>query len=130
MIAPLKTVLLLAGGVTGAAFLCPLCERGPALAAAPVAVSTALLPDTATARLHISGMTCGTCPVTARLALKKVSGVYTAVVTLDDNLGVVQYDPALVTPDEIAAHLTKLTGYGAKVLQDPKTETLRRSRGV
>lgn len=129
MIAPLKTVLLLAGGVTGGAFLCPLCDRSPTLAAAQVNVPTAMPRDTATVRLHVSGMTCGTCPVTARLALKKVSGVYTAVVTLDDSLGVVQYDPALVTPDQIAAQLTKLTGYGAKVLQDPRTGTPQRPRG-
>jgi copper chaperone CopZ len=74
--------------------------------------------DTATAKLHISGMTCGTCPITARAALNKVTGVYSAKVTLDDSLGVVKYDPKRVTPAQIAAQLTRLTGYGAKVLAE------------
>jgi copper chaperone CopZ len=72
-------------------------------------------PDTATVRLHISKMTCGSCPTTARLALKKLPGVYGATVTLDDSLGIVRYNPRQVTPDQIAAHLTRLTGFGATV---------------
>ncbi|SRR6266511_6063308 len=75
-------------------------------------------PDTATVRLHISRMTCGSCPTTARLALKRLAGVYTATVTLNDSLGVVRYDPRRVTPAQIAAHLTKLTGFGARVVSD------------
>jgi len=75
-------------------------------------------PDTATVRLHISKMTCGSCPATARLALKRLTGVYSATVTLDDSLGVVRYDPRQVKPAQIAAHLTRLTGYGATVLPD------------
>ena len=75
-------------------------------------------PDTATVRLHISKMTCGTCPITARLALKQLAGVYGATVTLNDSLGVVRYDPRQVNPTQIAAHLTKLTGFGATVLAD------------
>ena len=75
-------------------------------------------PDTATVRLHISKMTCGTCPMTARLALKRLAGVYSASVTLNDSLGVVRYDPRQVNPTQIAAHLTKLTGFGATVLTD------------
>lgn len=74
--------------------------------------------DTATVRLHISRMTCGSCPVTARLAVTRLPGVYSATVTLNDSLGVVRYDPAQVTPAQIAAHLTKLTGYGATILPD------------
>jgi len=75
-------------------------------------------PDTATVRLHISKMTCGSCPATARLALKRLTGVYSATVTLDDSLGVVRYDPRQVKPAQIAAHLTRLTGYAATVLRD------------
>lgn len=74
--------------------------------------------DTATARLHISGMTCGTCPATARRALERLAGVHSATVTFSDSLGVVKYDPAKVQPPAIAAHLTRMTGYPAKVLPD------------
>ena len=75
-------------------------------------------PDTATVRLHISKMTCGSCPTTARLALKRLAGVYSATVTLDDSLGVVRYDPRQVKPAQIAAHLTRFTGFGATILAD------------
>ena len=96
MLASMKAGLLVATGITFAA----------------------QAPDTATVRLHISRMTCGSCPTTARLALKKLPGVYSATVTLDDSLGVVRYDPARVTPAQIAAHLTRMTGFGAKILSD------------
>ena len=85
------------------------------LFAAGLAVQT---PDTATVRLHISKMTCGSCPATARLALKRLPGVYSAAVTLNDSLGVVRYDPRQVDPARIAAHLTRLTGFGATILPD------------
>ncbi len=86
-----------------------------ALVLAQVALQS---PDTATVRLHISKMTCGSCPATARLALKRLPGVYRATVTLDDSLGVVRYDPQQVSPAQIAAHLTRLTGFGATILPD------------
>lgn len=81
-------------------------------------VAAAQSTDTATVRLHISGMTCGTCPLTARKALGKLDGVFGSTVTYTDSLGVVKFDPRKVKPAEIAAHLTKMTGYGAKVLPD------------
>src|SRR2546428_9158000 len=115
MLSSLKITLLFAAGVGGAAVLCPLCGAGLQTAGAQNARATAQAPDTATVRLHISRMTCGSCPTTARLALKKLPGVYGATVTLDDSLGVVRYNPRQVTPDEIAAHLTRLTGFVATV---------------
>jgi len=116
MFSSLKVTLLIAAGVGGAAVLCPLSGVGLQTAGArplQVAVQT---PDMATVRLHISKMTCGSCPTTARLALKRLKGVYSASVTLDDSLGVVRYDPRQVNPAQIAAHLTKLTGFGATIL--------------
>lgn len=127
MLSTMKAGLVLAAVFTGAAMLCPLCGGGASTAAAatPPAVYGPVA-DTAQVRLHISGMTCGSCPTTARLALRKMTGVYSATVTLDDSLGVVQYDPRRVTPAEIAAHLKRLTGYVATVLPD-STATPRRS---
>lgn len=107
MFSPLRVALLVALALGGGA-----------------SVATAQTPDTATVRLHISKMTCGSCPTTARLALKRLPGVYSATVTLDDSLGVVRYNPQKVTPEQIAAHLTKLTGYGATILRD-STKTSR-----
>jgi copper chaperone CopZ len=123
MLAAMKTTLLLAAGLGGAAMLCPLCGGGVRTAGAQaVSAAAAQAPDTAVLRLHISGMTCGSCPTTARLALKRLAGVYGATVTLDDSLGVVRYDPKRVTPAQIAAHLTKLTGFGAMLLPPASTQ--------
>src|SRR5712692_9098296 len=116
MLPPVKAGLFLAAGLSSAAFLCPLCGGGIQTAGAQNAPVAAQAPDTATVRLHISRMTCGSCPTTARLALKKLPGVYSATVTLDDSLGVVRYDPRRVKPTDIAAHLTRLTGFGATIL--------------
>lgn len=113
-----KAGLVLAAGLTGTAMLCPLCGGGAGSAAATTSAVYVQASDTAEVRLHISGMTCGSCPATARLALKKLTGVYSATVTLDDSLGVVRYDSRRVTPAQIAAHLTRLTGYGTTVKPD------------
>lgn len=118
-----KVGLVVAAGLTGAALLCPLCGGGIQAARVRNPSIDAQSPDTGTVRLHISKMTCGSCPTTARLALKRLPGVYSATVTLDDSLGVVRYDPRQVSPAQIAAHLTRLTGFGATILPDTTTKT-------
>jgi copper chaperone CopZ len=118
MLSSLKVTLLFAAAVGGAAALCPLCGVALQTAAAQATQVPRQAPDTATVRLHISKMTCGSCPTTARLALKRLTGVYSATVTLDDSLGVVRYDPRQLNPAQIAAHLTRLTGFGATILPD------------
>ncbi len=115
MISQTKLALVAVAALAGAGVLCPLCESGVRAVEAQQPLG-AQAPDTATARLHISGMYCGSCPVTARTALKRLPGVFSATVTLDDSLGIVRYDPRKVTPAQIAAHLTRLTGYGARVI--------------
>ncbi len=119
-----KAGLFVVAGLSGAAFLCPLCGGGIQAARVRNLVVAAQTPDTATVRLHISRMTCGSCPTTARIALKRLTGVYSAAVTLNDSLGVVRYDPRQVHPAQIAAHLTRLTGFGATILPDT-TKTAR-----
>ncbi len=118
MLPSVKAGLFLAAGLTGTAFLCPLCGGGIQTAGAQPTQVALQAADTATVRLHISKMTCGSCPATARLALKRLPGVYSATVTLDDSLGVVRYDPRQVNSAQIAAHLTRLTGFGATILPD------------
>lgn len=113
----LLTISALAVAI-GAGVLCPIFETKNAEAKGAESVQPWQASDTATVRIHISGMTCGTCPLTARKALDRLPGVYSATVTLPDSLGVVRFNPAKVKPAEIATHLTKMTGYGAKVLPD------------
>src|SRR5256712_10062839 len=110
MLSSLKVTLLFAAGVGGAAVLCPLCGAGLQTAGAQPRQVALQAADTATVRLHISKMTCGSCPATARLALKRLPGGYSATVTLEDGLGLVRHDPAQVNPAQIAAQLTRLPG--------------------
>ena len=128
MIASAKTLAMVAM-IGAAGVVCPLCLSGSAATVTTQSVSTvAQAADTAVARLHISGMTCGSCPVTARIALTRVPGVYTAKVTLPDSLGVVHYNPSRVSSKEIATQLTKMTGYAAVVLSDT-TKAVTGKRG-
>lgn len=113
-----KFALAAVVALLGAGALYPLCGTRAAAASAQSLTIAFPTSDTATVKLHISGMTCGSCPITARIALERLPGVLDTKVTLDDSLGVVRYDPRRVTPEQITAHLTKLTGYGARVLAD------------
>jgi mercuric ion binding protein len=121
---PSNAMLFVAfAALAGAGALCPLCDAGVSAIGAQQVLASHEATDTAIVRLHISGMTCGSCPATARTALKRLSGVLNAKVTLDDSLGVVTYDPRKVTPVQIAAHLARLTGYGARIIaENPKAE--------
>ncbi|MBI4542691.1 MAG: heavy-metal-associated domain-containing protein [Gemmatimonadetes bacterium] len=93
--------------IGAAAVLCPLCGGGPGSAAAQQP------PDTAVARFAVSGMTCGSCATTARLALQRLHGVYQATVSYDSSSAEVRYDPRQATPAGIAEHLERMTGYRA-----------------
>ena len=110
--------LLGAIGAGGASILCLPCGGTRSLPDPPALHEAAPAPDTATVKYRISGMTCSTCPVTARIALERVPGVYRATVTLPDSLGVVWYDPQRTAPRTIASELVRLTGFRASVIPD------------
>ncbi|MBI3568108.1 MAG: cation transporter [Gemmatimonadetes bacterium] len=138
MLGSLKTVIALGAVLAGTSVVCPICVPGAAAnvtaGSATAGVAAGVLQqgqaaDTASARFHISGMFCATCPVTARVALSKVPGVYSAKVTIDDSLGVVRYDPRRATPARIASELKRMTGYVATVLADSGT-VRRKTRGT
>lgn len=112
--------------LAGISMICPLCATGPTPIAAQTTAQTSI-PDTGTVRLHISGMTCGSCPITARIALRSLPGMVDAKVTLQDSLGVVQYLPRRVTPSAIAAELLRVTGFRASVLGKTDAPIRRKS---
>jgi len=66
-----------------------------------------------TALLYISGMSCAACVSKIETALLGQSGVVTASVNLVSGVASVVYDPARVTPGEIAAVISD-TGYPAR----------------
>lgn len=129
MILQTKLALVAVAGVAvlaSADAWCPLCDRGVRAVDAQQVTQQAQAPDTAVVRFHVDGMTCGSCATTARVAFKRLAGVFDARVSLGDGLGVVRYDPRKATPAQIAAHLNRLTGYRATVIADT-AKTARRS---
>lgn len=90
---------------------------GPASGdAAQTSAATATLK---TATLSVEGMTCASCTVTVRMSVKKLDGVKEATVQLDEKRARIQYDPAHVTPQQLADAVTR-AGYGATVVSERK----------
>ena len=52
-------------------------------------------------QLEVKGMNCATCPITVRIALKKVPGVRDAKVMLDPPIAEVVYDDARTNPERL-----------------------------
>lgn len=111
--------LLAATGLVGATAICGICVRG--IASDTRSVGAAVAGDTATVKLAIRGMTCGSCATTARVALQRVEGIYRADVSYESKSGVVSYDPARTSPESFIAHLKKLTGYEATVVPESRS---------
>jgi len=65
-----------------------------------------------TVSMHVSGMTCGTCPITVRHRVLQMRGVHSARVDLDTALATVTFEDSEQSPQTIAQAITKL-GYPA-----------------
>ncbi len=65
-----------------------------------------------TATLDVKGMTCPTCPVTVKVALKKQPGVADVKVDLQHQTARVTFDPGKVSVDRLAKAVTDV-GYPA-----------------
>lgn len=99
---------------------------GPLVAAFSEAKSTSSNGDTpqvavtglATATLEVKGMTCAGCETTVRLALEATAGVGGARVSFERGEASVDYDPARVTPAEVARELSRATGYEAALKEE------------
>src|SRR3989442_4526084 len=118
MLSSLKRTWLLAAGLGGVAILCPLCDAGLRIAGAQSVDAVATqTPDTATVRLHISRMFCGELSHDGRARVEASPGRLQCYgdVGRQSRCRALR-PPARVTPAHIAAHLTKLTGFGATVL--------------
>lgn len=95
----------------GLALCCPPCSSTTARAEAPVAVDVA---SAKTVSLTVEGMTCASCSVAVRTALKKLDGVNDAKVSVPDKRAVVDYEPAKVTPQMMVEAINNL-GYRASL---------------
>ena len=66
----------------------------------------------ANAKLNVTGMTCGHCQAKVEKALKGVSGVYTAIVDLEDGEAEVDFNDDAVTAADLITAVAK-AGYTA-----------------
>lgn len=83
---------------------------------APAAIAqtqTEAAPALQTQTFAIANMTCPTCPITVKLAMSGLDGVDSVAVDLDAQTATVVFDPALVSPDDLAEASTN-AGYPAK----------------
>lgn len=71
-------------------------------------------PAMATVTLHIEGMSCPSCSVAVRIALKKLDGVRDARVSVQAKRAVVDYVPAKVSPQQLVDAVNRL-GYEASI---------------
>ncbi len=70
--------------------------------------------------LDVPGMNCPSCPFTVQKSLKKLDGVVSARVTLEDKKAVIIYNAALVAPEEMMA-ATANAGYPSTLAQTEDT---------
>lgn len=70
----------------------------------------------ATAQFSVENMTCATCPISVKNAMKRVDGVKSVEVDFDTKIATVVYDPAKTTAAEIAAASTGV-GYPATEIE-------------
>ncbi len=85
----------------------------PAMQSSSAPNAAAPTSGTATATLSVEGMTCASCETTINLALQKTPGVRSASASFDRSEVVVEYDPARVTPSQLAQSVNEKTAYRA-----------------
>jgi Cu+-exporting ATPase len=72
--------------------------------------------------LRIEGMTCASCSLAVRFALMRLEGVRKATVRYAEKRAVVEYDPAMVKPEQMVDAVNRL-GYRATVVADRSLRT-------
>ena len=93
----------------------------PALAAAPPPASAAGLEanaavQTQRVKFAIENMTCATCPITVKTAMKRVRGVQSVEIDFEQKTAIVLFDPSVATVSDIASASTK-AGYPAQAIE-------------
>jgi Cu+-exporting ATPase len=103
-------ITLLASIGLATALQCPCCSTRAGAEAAP----TQAAPVVSSVTLNVEGMTCASCSVAVRTALKRLDGVRDARVSVEEKRAVVDYEPAKVTPQQMVDAVNRL-GYRASL---------------
>lgn len=80
------------------------------LVLASLALPAAAFAESRTVTLEVPGMTCSTCPITVRKALKAVNGVERVAVTYESKEAVVTFDDAKASVERLR-QATRDAGY-------------------
>jgi len=67
-----------------------------------------------TVTMHVSGMTCGTCPISIRHRAMQMKGVHAAAVDINTSLATITFENSEQSPQAIAQAITEL-GYPATI---------------
>lgn len=113
----MKSLLAACAYLTVGSGFCVLCEPPASTFSAPAVVDFPVVVDTTVSRFAIEGMTCGSCAVTARIAIRRSPGVYKAEVSYDEAKAIVWYDSTQTSPEKIVSALKKATGYVAREIK-------------
>ena len=82
--------------------------------ASETSASTSIIPASSIAQFDIKGMTCGGCASGISRGLGDAVGVLQCEISYRDKGGMVQYDPGLTNPQEIADYISGM-GFATKV---------------
>ncbi|VAV93772.1 hypothetical protein MNBD_ALPHA06-2329 [hydrothermal vent metagenome] len=69
------------------------------------------------AQFAIKNMTCASCPISVRTAMKRVDGVQTVAVDFDSKIATVTFDPSRTNAQSVADASTNV-GYPASKVED------------
>lgn len=81
----------------------------------PAPTTATTVPGLQTAELHVQGTDCASCEVTIRRHLRKLEGVRDIRPGVDKQHVYVDFDPTVVTPEQIAQAVLD-AGYEAEIL--------------
>ena len=102
-------------------FILSLALAAPALAVVPPPASAAGLEanaavQTQRVKFAIENMTCATCPITVKTAMKRVRGVQSVEIDFNQKTAIVLFDPSVATVLDIASASTN-AGYPAQAIE-------------
>ncbi|ANX11192.1 copper-translocating P-type ATPase [Fictibacillus arsenicus] len=79
--------------------------------------------------LDISGMTCAACSTRIEKSLNRMEGISNASVNLTGETGTVEYNPAVVSIDDMLTKIEKL-GYKGSIKQDRETKKSKKEEEI
>ncbi|ANC76042.1 ATPase P [Fictibacillus phosphorivorans] len=79
--------------------------------------------------LDISGMTCAACSTRIEKSLNRMEGISSATVNLTGETGSIEYNPSIVSVDDVLNKIQKL-GYHASTQQDRETKKTKKEEEI